>query len=209
MNTIICWVGVIVITLLVIYAIVYVLYLILKLQADPALSTEDMPALKPVPIPTKNQKTPIHKLVVFIIEVRKWEVVENWHYKLNDDVELVIPKGFRFDGASIPRPFWAILSPTGLLLISGLLHDYGYMYDQIWQVGPRGEAIPYQKGAGKDFWDKLFKDVGKEVNGIFLINAIAWLAVAVAGSGTWNKHREAGLEPDKPDSNGLKKIKPS
>ena len=201
MNTIIHWVGVIVITLLVIYVIVYVLYLILKLQADFALPTEGMPALKPIPIPTKNQKTPIHKLVVFITEVRRWEVVENWHYKLTDDVELVIPKGFRFDGASIPRPFWAILSPTGLLLISGLLHDYGYMYDQLWQVGPRSVAIPYQKGAGKDFWDNLFKDVGKEVNGFFLINAIAWLAVAVGGSETWNKHRSAGLEPDKPDLN--------
>ena len=67
MNTIIYWVGVIVITLLVIYAIVYVLYLILKLKADPALPTEGMPALKPIPIPTKNQPTVIHKLIVFII----------------------------------------------------------------------------------------------------------------------------------------------
>ena len=201
MNTIIHWVGVIVITLLVIYAIVYVLYLILKLQAEPALSTEKMPALKPVSIPTKNQKTPIHKLVVFIAEVRKWEVVENWHYKLNDDVELVVPKGFQFDGASIPRPFWAILSPTGLLLIPGLLHDYAYMYDQLWQVGPRGETIPYQKNAGKDSWDILFKNVGKEVNGFFLINAIAWLAVAIGGSEAWNKHRDASLEPENPDLN--------
>ena len=201
MNTIIYWVGVVVITLLVIYAIAYVLYLILKLQADPAFPEGGMPALKPIPIPTKNQPTVIHKLVVFLIEVRRWEVVENWHYKLTDDVDLIIPKGFRFDGASIPRPFWAILSPTGLLLIPGLLHDYGYKYDQIWQVGPGGEAIPYQKDAGKDFWDKLFEDVGEEVNGFFLINAIASLAVAVSGNSAWNEHREADLKPDTPDLN--------
>ena len=157
-----------------------------------------MPTLKPVPIPTKNQKTPIHKLLVFIFNVRKWELVENWHYKLNDGVELVIPKGFRFDGASIPRPFWALLSPVGLLLIPGLLHDYGYRYDQIWEVGPDGKAKAYKKNAGKGFWDTLFKDTGKEINGFFLINLIAWIAVAAAGSSSWDAHRKAGLKPKPP-----------
>lgn len=199
MNTIIHWIGVIVITLLAIYLISYVLYRWLKLKVDPALSTEAMPVLRPVPIPTKNQPTIIHKLVVFIIEVRRWELAENWHYKLNKDVELVIPKGFRFDGASIPRPFWAVLNPTGLLLIPGLLHDYAYKYDQLWQVGPRGGVIAYHEGAGKDFWDILFKNVGKEVNGFFLINAIAWFAVAVGGDSTWKGYREENLKAEEPN----------
>jgi len=201
METIIYWIGVVVSSLLVIYALFYILYIKLKLQVDPAISTAAMPALKPVPIPTKNQKTVLHKLVVFIFDVRKWELVENWHYHFDDGVELVIPKGFRFDGASIPRPFWAILNPVGLLLVPGLLHDYGYKYNQIWEVGPDGQAIAYKKGAGKEFWDHLFKKVGKDVNGFFLINVIAWLAVAVGGSGAWNKHREAGLKANRPDLN--------
>jgi len=132
MNTIIYWVGLIISLLLAIYVIFYFLYLQLRIEVDLAISTKSMPALKPVPIPTKNQKTVIHKLTAFIFEVRKWELVENWHYTLCDGVELIIPKGFRFDGASIPRPFGAILNPIGLLLIPGLLHDYGYKYDQIW-----------------------------------------------------------------------------
>jgi hypothetical protein len=86
----------------------YVLYLILKPRINPEDSVIQMPVLKPIPIPTLKQPSPIHKLTVFIFEVRKWEVVEDWHYTYKSDknVELLIPKGFVFDGASIPRPFW-------------------------------------------------------------------------------------------------------
>ncbi len=171
----------------------YILYLILIPRVNPEDSVISIPVLRPVPIPTLKQPTPIHKMTVFIFEVRKWEVVEDWHYTYKSDgnTELVIPKGFVFDGASIPRPFWAILNPIGLLLIPGLLHDYAYKYDQLWQVNARGKIVSYNEGKGKDFWDNLFKNVGREVNGFFLVNGIAWIAVAVGGSGAWNKHRLA------------------
>jgi hypothetical protein len=193
-------ISIVVVTLLALYAIFYFLYCKLELQVDSTISTEAMPALKPVPIPTKHQKTIFHKLVVFIFEVRQWEVVENWHYQLNADVELIIPKGFRFDGASIPRPFWAILSPIGLLLIPGLLHDYDYAYeyDQIWRLDANGKVVAYEKGAGKEFWDGLFMKVGKEVNGMVLINLIAWLAVFFGGNSTWEKYRQQQAVADKP-----------
>ena len=198
MENLIYLIGLLVTTLLAVYIVFYFLYRILELKVDPVISIDSMPGLRPVPIPTKNQKSLIHKLVAFIFKVRKWELVENWHYKLADEVELVIPKGFRFDGASIPRPFWALLSPVGLLLIPGLLHDYGYKYDQIWRVGSEGCPEAYMKGAGKDYWDQLFKTVGEKVNGVSLVNAIAWFAVAVGVSGTWKRRREADLKPTEP-----------
>ena len=200
MESIIYWIGVIVGSLLLTYVVFYILYLILKPRVNPEDSKIPMPVLRPVPIPTLKQPTPIHKLTVFIFEVRKWEVVENWcyTYKSDKDVKFLIPKGFIFDGASIPRPFWAILNPIGLLLIPGLLHDYAYKYNQLWKVNSNGKAIPYKEKAGKDCWDNLFKNVGREVNGFFLINAIAWIAVAVGGSGAWKKHREKGLNDDVP-----------
>ncbi len=202
MDYLIYWVSFIVSLLLVLYVIFYFLYHKLDLQVGAFISTDAMPTLKPVPIPTKNQKSPFHKLAVFIFEVRQWELIENWHYKLNPEVELVIPKGFRFDGASIPRPFWAILSPIGLLLIPGLLHDYAYKYDQLWQVEADGMLDSFQKGAGKEFWDGLFINVGKDVNGILLINVIAWLAVFFGGNGTWNKYRDESAVAEKPNLKG-------
>ena len=47
---------------------------------------------------------------------------------IDDEVEYVIPKGFQFDGASIPKFLHTWLSPTGVLLMGGLVHDYAYKY---------------------------------------------------------------------------------
>ncbi len=196
MDTIIYWIGVIVGSLLLIYAFFGILYMLMKPKVDPADCNIPMPVLKPVPIPTQKQPSFVHKIIVFIFEVRKWEVIENWRYTYKStgkEIELIIPKGFIFDGASIPRPFWAILNPIGLLLLPGLLHDYAYKYNQLWQVVD-GKVISYEEGANKDFWDVLFKNVGREVNGFFLINGIAWLAVALGGSGAWDGHRKLGLK---------------
>lgn len=199
METIVNIIGNVVCFFLALYIIFYILYRVINPIINPDDCKIPMPILKPVPIPTLNQPTKIHQLIVFIFEVRKWEVVENWHYTYHadNDVELVIPKGFIFDGASIPRPFWAILNPIGLLLLQGLLHDYAYKYDQLWQVS-NGRVKAYNKGEGKEFWDKLFENVGREVNGFFLINGIAWLAVNIGGSGSWDGHRKANKKANKP-----------
>lgn len=37
---------------------------------------------------------------------------------------IVVPKGFRFDGASTPRLFWAIIPPFKDTKRASLLHDY-------------------------------------------------------------------------------------
>ncbi|USD66292.1 DUF1353 domain-containing protein [Vibrio sp. SCSIO 43136] len=158
----------------------------------------EMPKLIPVRIQTKNQPTWLHKLVVFVTQTRKWQLAENWTYKLNDDVTLVIEKGFVFDGASIPRIFWAILSPTGLLLIPGLIHDYGYRYDQIWKLEENNQTSVYAKGKGRAYWDDLFKQVANEVNQVSLVNAFAKAAIARWGDGIWSEHRKANNKPNKP-----------
>ena len=113
----------------------------------------------------------------------------------------MIPRGFEFNGASIPRPLWAILSPTGLLLIPGLIHDYAYRYGQLWALENEedGEVSPYGKGKGKAFWDRLFRKTGRKVNGMSFINFAAWLAVYLFGGCAWRSHRKADREPPLPD----------
>ncbi|MCG9649037.1 DUF1353 domain-containing protein [Vibrio brasiliensis] len=158
----------------------------------------EMPKLIPVTIQTKNQPSFLHKLVVFVTQTRQWELADNWTYKLNEEVTLVIEKGFVFDGASIPRIFWAILSPTGLLLIPGLIHDYGYRYDQIWKLEDNHQVSVYAQGNGKAYWDDLFKQVGNNVNEVGLVNLIAKLGVAWGGGDIWDKHRKRNKQPQKP-----------
>ena len=94
-----------------------------------------MPELKPVPIATKN-----HGFTVWLHSVRTWELTEDWKYRLptsctgGKGVKIVIPKGFVFDGASVPRPLWAILHPSGLLLIPALVHDFAYRCGFLWEI---------------------------------------------------------------------------
>ena len=65
-------------------------------------------------------------------------MARDFEYTLPDGREIVIPEGFVFDGASVPRLLWGLLSPTGLLLIGGLVHDFGYRFDLLVRRGEYG-----------------------------------------------------------------------
>ena len=173
----------------------------------------DMPALAPILIPTKKHDS-LDRHIAWMNSVRKWELVENWQYRLSAsctegdrEITIVIPKGFVFDGASIPRPFWAILHPSGLLLIPALVHDFAYRYGFLWEVVNPGKVCRYRHKSGcknkkaksgckkaksgcKKSWDKLFRKIGDEVNGVNGVNWVAWLAVYAFGRSAWNKNDE-------------------
>ena len=160
-----------------------------------------MPELKPVPIATEK-----HGFTVWLHSVRTWELTENWKYTLptsctgGKEVTIIIPKGFVFDGASIPRPFWAILHPSGLLLIPALVHDFAYRCGFLWEVANPGKVRRYRHESGcknkkaksgcRKSWDKLFKEIGDEVNGVKGVNWVAWLAVYAFGCSAWKKNDE-------------------
>jgi len=189
-------IGVLATVLLIFYVAVLILARVLRLKQSN--SNIAMPVLIPIPIPTKDQPNSIYKLVAFVTLLRRWKLAEHWEYTLENGVTIVIPRDFDFDGASIPKPFWALLSPTGLLFIPGLIHDYAYKYDQLWQRNTDGSVSEYQKGAGKEYWDELFKTVGNNVNQVWLVNQIAKLAVAFGGGSTWNNYRNENAIADKP-----------
>jgi hypothetical protein len=161
----------------------------------------DMPKLIPIPIETRN-KSILIRIWRWITSIRKWELIEDWEFKLPDDEPvIVIPKAFVFDGASIPRPLWGVLSPTGLLLIPGLIHDFAYRYDYLWALDSKGYVYKYKEKSGQWIWDSMFRKVGLEVNGMALIDTLAWLALAVFGWWAWRsnqKRNEPEINPNKP-----------
>lgn len=54
------------------------------------------------------------------------KVLDNFRYLSSYGV-IKVPKGFLSDGASVPRPFWAIFSPfNGDYFEAALIHDYLY-----------------------------------------------------------------------------------
>ena len=179
-----------------------IVYSLARRFKEPPVSCVSMPVLRPIPIPTKGHSL-FMRVVVWLHQVRTWEVAENWEYTLpTGDTTIVIHKGFEFDGASIPRPLWAILNPIGLLLIPGLIHDYGYRYRQLWKV-ENGKVSAYAKGASKTTWDHLFRKTGRAVNGMSFVNFAAWMAVYFGGWLAWRSNRRKNEKPVTPEGMSL------
>jgi len=150
----------------------------------------NMPKLSPIPLQIK-EKSRLARIWYWQKFIRRWELLEDWEYQLpHDGVKIILPKGFTFDGVSIPRPFHWFLSPTGVLLIPGLVHDFAYRYDYLWAVDENGELYQYQKDSGRSYWDGLFRSLGLSLNGMKGLNAFARIILYLFGRYSWKKHRK-------------------
>ena len=143
-----------------------------------------MPKLQPVPIATKG-KGFWKGIVMWLLSTRNWVLTEDWKYN-TDGTEYVIPAGFQFDGASIPKFLRTFFSPVGVLLMGGLVHDYAYKYKTLLKVDKKdtmGELT--QKKA-----DEIFRDINIIVNGFYTMNRLAYWSLRIGGFVAWNGHRK-------------------
>ena len=143
-----------------------------------------MPVLKPVQIKTKG-KGFWKGIVLWLLSTRNWILKEDWKYNI-DGTEYVIPAGFQFDGASIPKFLRTFFSPVGVLLIGGLVHDYAYKYKTLLKKNKKdtmGEIT--QKKA-----DQIFRDINIIVNGFYSMNRLAYWSLRLGGFVAWNGHRK-------------------
>ena len=146
---------------------------------------KDMPHMQPIPIATKG-KGFWSAIWMWLTGSRHWIVSKDFVFKM-DGIVFVIPKGFQFDGASIPKFLHTWLSPTGVLLMGGLIHDYAYKYatlkkkdNEVWEQGTLT-----QKQA-----DVIFRDINIEINGFKFLNYLAYWALRIGGFMAWNGHRK-------------------
>ena len=144
---------------------------------------KDYPHMKPIRIATKG-KGFWGGLILWMFGSRHWEITKDFNYSIRGD-NYVIPKGFKFDGASVPKFLGQFLSPVGVLLIGGLVHDYGYKYETL--LLKNGKTI----GKRSQKWmDITFRDINIEVNGFYFMNYLAYWALRLGGFVAWNKHRD-------------------
>ena len=98
-----------------------------------------------------------------------------------DGREVVVPKGFVTDFASIPRLFWSILRPDGEYTYPAIIHDYLYWM----QDRPRQEA----------------DDVFRSAMGDFSIDAPTansiYLAVRAGGQSAWDTNHRLRVSGEK------------
>lgn len=149
------------------------------------LTYDKMPTIQPVPIRTKGRGF-FTAIWVWLTNSRKWIIARDWHFRINE-AGYVIPAGFKFDGASIPRAFWFLLNPIGLLLIPGLIHDYVYANECLLKTDGITKGI---KMSQKEC-DKLFREAAIQVNGFKFINYCAWFTLYCFGFIAFRKHRKA------------------
>ena len=149
---------------------------------------KDYPVMRPIRIATKG-KGFFKMILMWILGTRHWEIAEDFEFDLLGE-KFVIPAGFKFDGASIPKFLHTFLSPVGVLLMGGLVHDYAYKYETLLKKGKKETmGVLTQKRA-----DEIFRDINIEINGFFLMNYLAYYSLRLGGFMAWNKHRKVNAK---------------
>jgi len=146
---------------------------------------EEFPHMQPVKICTAD-KGFFGAIWLWLTSVRTWRVTKDWKFEMRGD-SYVVPKGFVFDGASVPKFLSPVLSPVGVLLIGGLVHDYAYKYSALKRDDVEGTSLDLDK----DECDKIFRDINIEINGFHILNYLTYWALRCFGFVAWNKHRKA------------------
>jgi len=151
------------------------------------LTKEQMPILRPVPVRKRGER-------------RRYELMEDWICDfLGRGFEFIIPKGFIFDGASIPRLFWNILSPAGYLFIPGLWHDFVFKFRFIYTYSSRESLDGGERSIVREFYtqkeaDKKFEGLADKVcMDAHTFTRIAYIALRMFGSKAWREHREKNM----------------
>lgn len=142
-----------------------------------------MPKLLPYAIKTQ-QFSFVFKLWRLLFRKRQWQLIEDWHYTLPNQRVIIIPKGFLFDGSSYPAIVWLFFSPTGLLLIPVILHDFCFQHNYLWALQD-GRIIKFKQDSGFLKWSALIRNVGIERNELLLIDYFTWLMCITFGWINW------------------------
>ena len=153
-------------------------------KKDFSFSYDELPHMQPIRIGTAD-KGFWGAIWLWIMTVRNWTIMKDFTYTINGE-KYVIPAGFTFDGASVPKFLASFLSPVGVLLIGGLVHDYGYKYKTLLKADKKSTC-----GDKDQKWmDETFRDINIKVNGFGFLNYLAYWALRIGGFVAWNGHRK-------------------
>ena len=171
-------------SLLILFVIIgFIINLMDKRKSNLTFHYDELPHLQPIKISTKG-KGFWKGIVMWLLSTRNWKITKDWKYRMNGN-EYIIPAGFQFDGASIPKFLRTFFSPVGVLLVGGLVHDYMYKYSALKRTGKGGLLLVDQKKA-----DQIFRDINIEVNGFYFMNYLAYWSLRLGGFVAWNGHRK-------------------
>jgi Protein of unknown function (DUF1353) len=140
--------------------------------------------------------------------VHRWELCDPMTYRLvdTDASEVVtVPPNFVTDFASVPRPFWFVISPWGRHGRAAIVHDFLYQLG-----GVTDPAAGTMRRPPKAEADRIFRQamgvldeviLGKKRFGHLRLALawprrwVMWAAVAVFGHWAYKKEQSKGTAP--------------
>lgn len=155
------------------------------------------PTVDPVPFDTKCGY--FKRICHWLVYTKKWKVSKDWYFRLYNGVIIKIPKGFVTDGASVPKLFRALLTPSGILFVAGIIHDYAYRNDKLMgmktdTLGNFTEEFDFSVKGGREYWDFVFMKTGVQTSGLYVIPRLAYCNLLVFGWIAWNRYRKKELD---------------
>lgn len=113
------------------------------------------------------------------------ETTKDIALRLSNGETIIIPKGFRFDGASVPRAFWWFIPKLDDRILAVLGHDYLYYSDYL-----RNKKSDKEAKAFIDDEFLIWMDIQMDSWVSKCVNFIAYLAVKYFGWRIFNKKKE-------------------
>ena len=119
-------------------------------------------------------------MVTYLVAERTWLLEEAYAYQ-DGPTRILIPAGFKFDLASVPRLLWSLIAPFDLSIAAPLLHDFLYRY-----AGrpPAGSVVP-TRAYTRAQSDSLFERVMEEEGVPAWRRALAYRAVRLFAQADW------------------------
>jgi len=122
---------------------------------------------------------------------RAYELVADWTYEWECGGirrRITVPKGFVYDGASVPRIVWTLtgILPDGLIRAAALVHDWLYKHrgrlpPGSYQQLHRGAWVNRDRAASREEADRLFARIMREAGVGKARRRMAYVAVRACG----------------------------
>lgn len=114
---------------------------------------------------------------------RQFRILEDFSFW-----EYLVPAGFVFNGASVPKAFWNIVSPTGLLFLPAIVHDFAY------QNGYLLLKDGSKRKLDRALADKILRNMALELHGQTFRGrmriGVAYYSVRSSGWIVWRNRKE-------------------
>ena len=118
-----------------------------------------------------------------------WKLVRPFGYCANDATEVRVPAGFVTDFASVPRPFWPLLPPTGAYGKAAVIHDWLYSHRIVDDVITPALLQHGSRLVDRAEADRIFREAMRQLGVGRLTAWTMYSGVRSWGWVTWRKYR--------------------